>query len=119
MTHDSRADRVNPIATDRALALLETIRRALPAHGTRSEDAINACEGLGLLIAELRADAERYRAKRDIDAGKYIRTSSYISAPVRDRDYLLEAWFKSYDMAIDAHRAAIERTDQPIPTEGR
>lgn len=50
-------------------------------------------------------DAERYRTKRNIDAGKYVKSPDYMRHPPKERDYLVKAWEESYDAAIDAARS--------------
>jgi len=53
---------------------------------------------------EAQEDAERYRKKRDIDAGAYVRSDAYRNNPPRVRDSLLAAWWEAYNAAIDAAR---------------
>ena len=68
----------------------------------RNDHFVNAYPQLREALASLRRDAERYHVKRDMDAGKFVKTAAYISCPPRERDAMLSAWWKSYNAALDA-----------------
>ena len=55
-------------------------------------------------VEALKVDAERYRAKREIDMRSLIDSTSYAHANNRDKEMMRNAWLISYDAAIDAAR---------------
>lgn len=87
------------------MTLQERLRAASPFDYTLLAMCDEAADELDRLAREneaLRKDAERYRTKRYIDAGRYVRTREYMDNDVSTRDGLIAAWFTSYDAAIDA-----------------
>lgn len=56
---------------------------------------------MALSYLDAKADAQRYRAKRNIDHQRLKTTVAYELASDDERALMVSVWFKAYDAAID------------------
>ena len=105
--------------------ILRRIRRALPSHGTHSEDAINAFEELESLLSETRAHKtakEQFEELRGGDeADPLERLRAFCSCAMNGQDWLdVEPFFdalKSTDAAPQAQGAIKAQAREKEETE--